>query len=66
MTTRTTPRQHLVAVLVVVLLVVTACGTRSTWSQRTANAPAVDVAAFGAKFDAGVGHRRLVLLMSPT
>jgi hypothetical protein len=65
-TTRTTAGQRLVATLVVVVLMAVACGTRSAGPKATGKVSAVDVAGFAAQFDAGVGHRRLVLLMSPT
>jgi hypothetical protein len=44
--------------------IVTACSGSSSSSDAAAPTDALDV--FAAQFDAGVGHRRLVLLMSPT
>jgi hypothetical protein len=52
------------AILALVLLIATACAGRS--SPSTGDAPTGAVAAFAGAFDAGVGHRRLVLLLSPT
>jgi hypothetical protein len=47
------------------LLVATACAAGSSTSNNSVP-PTGPVAAFATMFDAGVGHRRLVLLMSPT
>jgi len=57
-------RARLALLVLGMLLVASACASRS--STSTGSSPAGAVAAFAEAFDAGVGHRRLVLLMSPT
>lgn len=59
-------RRRTMAVLAAVAVVMAACGSRSAEPKRAGEVSPVDVAGFGAQFDAGLGHRRLVLLMSPT
>lgn len=59
-------RRRAMAVLAAVAVVMAACGSRSAEPKRAGEVSPVDVAGFGAQFDAGLGHRRLVLLMSPT
>jgi len=49
--------------LVLGLAVVSACGTGASSSTRPQPGALAD---FAKAFDAGTGHRRLVLLMSPT
>jgi hypothetical protein len=47
------------------LLVASACATGTSTADNSA-VPTGALGALAAQFDAGVGHRRLVLLMSPT
>lgn len=59
-----TPRRGLQAAFILGLTVLSACATGSTSSPSGTQPGAL--ATFAKAFDDGTGHRRLVLLMSPT
>jgi hypothetical protein len=58
------PRRRLLAAFVVSLAALSACATGSSSSPSGTQPGAL--ATFAKAFDGGSGHRRLVLLMSPT
>jgi hypothetical protein len=62
--TRRVRVRGLAIVVVGTLLAVSACAGGSSTSARSA--PAGALATFAGAFDGGIGHRRLVLLLSPT
>jgi len=56
---------RVLGLLVVGVAVVAACGRHPSGTTSATTAPSA-LNAFVNAFDAGAGHRRLVLLMSPT
>ena len=59
------PRRRLLAAFVVGLVALSACTTGSSSSSSSGTDPGA-LTTFARAFDDGSGHRRLVLLMSPT